>query len=41
LPEPSALHITRRADLLEIELEEPNLDLYPCEAPSEIETAER
>lgn len=40
LPEPAALHVTRRADLLEIELEEPNLDLYRCGAPSDIETAE-
>ena len=28
LPEPSALHLTRRADLLELELPEPDLDLY-------------
>jgi len=28
LPEPSALHLTRRADLLELELEEPDLELY-------------
>jgi len=33
LPEPAALHLTRRADLLEIELEEPNLDLYQRDAP--------
>jgi hypothetical protein len=28
LPEPGALHLTRRADLLELELPEPNLGLY-------------
>ena len=28
LPEPGALHVTRRADLLELELPEPNLGLY-------------
>jgi hypothetical protein len=28
LPEPSALHLTRRADLLELELPEPDLALY-------------
>jgi transposase len=28
LPEPSALHLTRRQDLLEIEVPEPNLSLY-------------
>ena len=28
LDEPSALHLTRRADLLDLEIEEPNLDLY-------------
>jgi hypothetical protein len=28
LPEPSALHITRRQDLLEIEMPEPNLNIY-------------
>jgi hypothetical protein len=28
LPEPSALHLTRRADLLELELPEPDLELY-------------
>jgi hypothetical protein len=27
-PEPAALHLTRRADLLELELEEPDLELY-------------
>ena len=28
VPEPSALHLTRRADLLELELPEPDLSLY-------------
>ena len=28
LPEPSALHLTRRADLLELELPQPDLSLY-------------
>ena len=28
LPEPSALHLTRRADLLELELPKPDLSLY-------------
>jgi hypothetical protein len=28
LPEPSPLHLTRRADLLELELPEPDLSLY-------------
>jgi transposase len=28
VPEPAALHLTRRADLLELELPEPNLGLY-------------
>ena len=27
--EPGALHLTRREDLLDIEVEEPNLDIYP------------
>lgn len=31
LPEPGALHLTRRADLLELELEEPDLELYDRE----------
>jgi transposase len=31
LPEPGALHLTRRADLLELELPEPNLGLYSGE----------
>ena len=28
VPEPSALHLTRRADLLDLELPEPDLSLY-------------
>jgi hypothetical protein len=28
LPEPGALHLTRRQDLLDLELPEPNLSLY-------------
>ncbi len=28
-PEPSALHLTRREDLLDIEVEAPDLDIYP------------
>ena len=28
LPEPAALHLTRRADLLELDLPEPDLGLY-------------
>ena len=31
LPEPGALHLTRRADLLDLELPEPNLGLYGSE----------
>ena len=31
LPEPGALHLTRRTDLLELELEEPDLELYDRE----------
>jgi transposase len=30
LPEPAALHLTRRSDLLELELEAPDLGLYDC-----------
>jgi transposase len=32
LPEPGALHLTRRQDLLELELPEPNLNLYGTDA---------
>jgi hypothetical protein len=40
LPEPGALHLTRRQDLLDLELPEPNLGLYsdgeqPAAAPSD------
>jgi hypothetical protein len=28
-PEPSALHLTRREDLLDLEVEAPDLDIYP------------
>ena len=35
LPEPGALHLTRRADLLELELPEPNLSLYRTDADPE------
>lgn len=31
LPEPGALHLTRRGDLLDLELPEPNLNLYETE----------
>ena len=31
-PEPSALHLTRRSDLLELELPQPNLSLYDLPA---------
>ena len=34
LPEPGALHLTRRQDLLELELPEPNLNLYGTESDS-------
>ena len=34
LPEPGALHLTRRQDLLELELPEPNLGLYGTGEPS-------
>ncbi len=33
LPEPGALHLTRRQDLLDLELPEPNLGLYGTPAP--------
>ena len=32
LPEPGALHLTRRQDLLDLELPEPNLGLYGTDA---------
>ena len=34
LPEPAALHLTRRADLLELDLPEPDLGLYDTDDPS-------
>ncbi len=41
LPEPGALHLTRRQDLLELELPEPNLELYETpETPIPGETHE-
>jgi transposase len=40
LPEPSALHLTRRHDLLELEIPEPNLAIYDLQTnPPEGETA--
>ena len=35
LPEPSALHLTRRADLLELELPQPDLSLYEANSRTE------
>ena len=35
LPEPSALHLTRRADLLELELPQPDLSLYEASSRTE------
>ena len=35
LPEPSALHLTRRADLLELELPKPDLSLYEASSRTE------
>jgi len=32
LPEPQALHVTRRQDLLELEIPEPNLSIYDLES---------
>ena len=32
LPEPGALHVTRRLDLLELEIPEPNLSIYDLES---------
>jgi hypothetical protein len=34
LPEPAALHLTRSADLLELELPEPDLSLYDPKPPT-------
>jgi len=36
LPEPGALHLTRRQDLLDLELPEPNLGLYDPAGPGNI-----
>ena len=36
LPEPSALHLTRRADLLELELPQPDLSLYEASSRTEL-----
>jgi len=36
LPEPGALHLTRRQDLLELELPEPNLGLYESACHSDV-----
>jgi len=33
LPEPGALHLTRRSDLLELDLPEPDLDVYDTDNP--------
>ena len=33
LPEPGALHLTRRSDLLELDLPEPDLDVYDADNP--------
>ena len=40
LPEPGALHLTRRQDLLELELPEPNLGLYDTETHPPAEPGE-
>jgi hypothetical protein len=33
LPEPGALHLTRRSDLLDLEVEKPDLSIYDKETP--------
>jgi len=33
LPEPGALHLTRRSDLLDLEVQEPDLSIYQNEEP--------
>jgi hypothetical protein len=38
LPEPGALHLTRRQDLLDLELPEPNLWLYDSAERAEVHT---
>ena len=40
LPEPGALHLTRRQDLLELELPEPNLGLYETHENPDLTTGE-
>jgi transposase len=40
LPEPGALHLTRRQDLLELELPEPNLGLYEMHENPDLTTGE-
>jgi hypothetical protein len=40
LPEPTALHLTRRQDLLELELPEPNLALYEMHENSTLTSGE-
>jgi transposase len=40
LPEPGALHLTRRQDLLELELPEPNLGLYETPENPDLTTGE-
>jgi len=35
MPEPGPLHVTRRADLLELQLPEPDLDIYDEEQPDD------
>jgi hypothetical protein len=36
LPQPGALHLTRRSDLLELELPEPDLDLYDIDDEQDV-----
>jgi transposase len=40
LPDPGALHLTRRQDLLDLELPEPNLGLYDTDTPLPAEPGE-
>ena len=41
LPEPGALHLTRREDLLDLELPEPNLNLYETDRSNYLPLSER
>jgi transposase len=41
LPEPGALHLTRREDLLDLELPEPNLNLYETDRSNHLLISER